>query len=760
MRFKHLIISASLLIFAAACVDKSFDITNIGGDATIGGSEFTLPLGRTDTMRMSKFISDTSLLSVVDGVYAIVLKDSIVESLPVIDPITVDIPSSSQSSDIEAPDVNFSTFPKTSITDTYNGSVGGIPSGVALPSNVYTGLKFDDEAVAVSIDYTPESEVNKINYVLFGDDASGAEVSFAVELTSLHTTLGGVGSGNYEDTVRNLSITFPEGFELSANPVSNGSVSGRTFSVNNLRVTDSTDARFSFYVKRLDLNLTGAINYNENVVYSLDYGLFIKQGTNVSGSTNLDVDVKADLELRDANITTNSIEVPIDASTININSGTVTISEEVKRIDTLWFKDGNSTLNFSISDPSLPLSFAAGENLYIDFPPLFKFKSGQGVDASNRYSIPSDNLFGTKLLEIDYLFIGKTVTPGMTLVNENIEMPACTLHMAPKTLMVSELGTNMTGKSVDISVENGSLEVGSVAGKIEPTIDPQQNTVDMTDIPDFLRGDSVNLSLKNPNIKISILNPVGIPFEIAADMIAKDNMSTPIPGSSINTTLDIARAQSGQAQWSNFYLASSIEGMPAGYIYKSENISDLIRKVPYSIDVNMGVSVTGETQRVDLTGKEDTLKVNYDINIPLDFNADFQIQYKDTIDDLMSSLSDIVEYATSLDLVAVIYNTIPLDLGVGFVGINSEGAPVDVKIEIDEVIKAGTLENPQVTKFNVIMHEQSEGALKAMDAILIDVHAKANTSTSGEALKAAQYVYLELKVKVPDGITISLKSDD
>ncbi|MDR0419782.1 MAG: hypothetical protein LBH34_06185, partial [Prevotellaceae bacterium] len=64
MRFKHLLISASLLIFVTACVDKGFDVlAPIGGDATVGGSELTFPLGRTDTMRMSKFISDTSLLS-------------------------------------------------------------------------------------------------------------------------------------------------------------------------------------------------------------------------------------------------------------------------------------------------------------------------------------------------------------------------------------------------------------------------------------------------------------------------------------------------------------------------------------------------------------------------------------------------------------------------------------------------------------------------------------------------------------------------
>ena len=83
MKHKFVIVALLLLVGAIlvnSCVDQSYDLGNVDDTISFGGEAFVFPLGSTDTLRLSDFLSeeDVEFLKVAeDGSYRIELADAI-----------------------------------------------------------------------------------------------------------------------------------------------------------------------------------------------------------------------------------------------------------------------------------------------------------------------------------------------------------------------------------------------------------------------------------------------------------------------------------------------------------------------------------------------------------------------------------------------------------------------------------------------------------------------------------------------------------
>lgn len=93
MKIKKFITSSlflGLLSSFASCIDADYDFKkDIDLEVTVGGN-LSLPIGQTDTIRLSRMIEEGDVLHVIDGRYVISKSDNITEDIDAIDPVIID----------------------------------------------------------------------------------------------------------------------------------------------------------------------------------------------------------------------------------------------------------------------------------------------------------------------------------------------------------------------------------------------------------------------------------------------------------------------------------------------------------------------------------------------------------------------------------------------------------------------------------------------------------------------------------------------
>ena len=108
---------SGLLLGLFSCIDNDYDLNkDINLEISVGGN-LSLPIGKTDTIRLSRMIEEGDVLHVIDGKYVINKADNISENIDAIDPVVID--------DF-APDFK----PYTRRFETQTGEIPGYRSGI------------------------------------------------------------------------------------------------------------------------------------------------------------------------------------------------------------------------------------------------------------------------------------------------------------------------------------------------------------------------------------------------------------------------------------------------------------------------------------------------------------------------------------------------------------------------------------------------------------------------------------------------------
>ena len=92
MNFSKFTVSGLIGLFLTftSCIDADYDLgKDIDMEVTIGGN-LSLPIGKTDTIRLSRMIEEGDVLHVIDGKYVITKSDNISEDIDAIDEVVID----------------------------------------------------------------------------------------------------------------------------------------------------------------------------------------------------------------------------------------------------------------------------------------------------------------------------------------------------------------------------------------------------------------------------------------------------------------------------------------------------------------------------------------------------------------------------------------------------------------------------------------------------------------------------------------------
>lgn len=417
------------------------------------------------------------------------------------------------------------------------------------------------------------------------------------------------------------------------------------------------------------------------------------------------------------------------------------------------------TLNIKL-EGNLNFSTISG-NLKVKFPSFLVFNDPV-VNANNEIQIPCSEL----QLNVPYVrtlqLTGYHFDGGLPVVNNEIHLNEQVVITGETNVQLPSGGQIGSGVKLQIvpTVLLADMSVDEATGIIQPEIDATKTSVEISNLPDFLNDDETSLSVSNPVILFSAVNPLNAPVDLTGKMLGKKEDGTLISGSEVKFgagSTDPILLQPG----SNLIALSRLgTGGPAGsQNIAVANINNLIAKIPDVVEVEMQPAVSYDKYYSIRLGHDYEVSGNYNIDIPLSFEEGLNIVYTDSADDLNSDLKDLDFEEAAVEFDAV--NTIPLELEVkaeNVTPLDINKQPLsDIKVEVEGGIAASADGKTSTRQTLLIkMTEQVKGAMSRLDAIRFRVTAVPGQAI-GITLRSDQWMQLEnIKVKVPKGINIDL----
>jgi len=319
--------------------------------------------------------------------------------------------------------------------------------------------------------------------------------------------------------------------------------------------------------------------------------------------------------------------------------------------------------------------------------------------------------------------------------------------------------SDISSITISPTVTVGSMTVGLIEAQISTAIQPISQNLALN-LPAFLTSGNSILDITNPVMSLEIGNSLGIPMNINLSLTPKKN-GVAVTEGTINTSIAIAPASIlGQTTWSRYWISNYCKGFSAGFDTINVALQKLLRSAPESVEITATPSITGSKQIIDLSSTNNNVNLKYSVNVPLSFGKDFQLQYADTIKDLHTSLADILTKTHAIDIIAIVENSIPLELSLNATALSaSKGLISGVSITSPDKIKSGNANGTaQTSTITISLRETTADALTQLDKLVLNITAKNNSTVAGIQLNAEQYIKMELRVRVPKGITITTPS--
>lgn len=602
-----------------------------------------------------------------------------------------------------------------------------------------------------------------------------------------------------------LVIEFPSYYKMELKEADNGI----TYTGNELTIpaTALPDAKVALLLKQV--NFTGTdkgkpvmengkpiIKLTDPVTYYLkDNAPMILQKDNIS-STDV-----ADLDKKEMDVFVNGGKMEITNAFVDAKSYTAEVKdntsfevkedvdEALKILKTVAWKTGSTPkmtlhINFSDNFPKEEISELKFSDLKIQLPKFVKFAAGiEGMDYDKNVLTLNDKfkvLEGyTKPLEttgMDFSYMNNgtglktTVENGKTwlkITDEN-ETKVDILGDV-KTLGGDNINTDrLKGITVTPTVTIDEMPVGLVTGEVDPVIDDVDENVelDLGDDLDFLKDEGNELDIKNPQIKLTLNNTVGVPVDMNLTIYGVDENDKEIENSRVEgIKFQLQPTNVGQeTKTSVFMLSREAMNMPendATHHYENvvvSNLNKVMTRVPDRVKFHMNAKANNGTEHhVDIS-KDMTITGEYDVTVPLQFE-DLNINYIDVIDDLHSDLEDVLDKTTSatLEILADALNNVPLDLNLSAKAQDTDGnelTTIEATVYANDIKDGkigGAITEDSAVKTPILIRlvATSSADLKKLDKLELTIHAKANETTAGLPLKATQWVKIEnAKVKI------------
>ncbi len=287
----------------------------------------------------------------------------------------------------------------------------------------------------------------------------------------------------------------------------------------------------------------------------------------------------------------------------------------------------------------------------------------------------------------------------------------------------------------DIASFSGSIDYNMKAIDIDP--------ISLNGLPEFLDSPETNIIIANPQILVSINNPVGkygLRGSGKIQLISSFKNGKTIERESSEFTLIGDHSDFAFCTPKDNYTFVGFDGLR--YALSTVENNDVVNAeaegLPTSIKVNIqDINFAGEVVDFPL-GNVGAADGSYDFEAPLGFINGSKVIYETIVDGWSSDTLDDVNI-NRINVTATCSTNLPVNVWVSVIPINKFGNEIPIK---EDNAYFGVLANDQNTPISLSIEGHSE-AIRLLDGIKFKAIVSQNSNGSNEALSPDQYILLK-----------------
>ncbi|KAA6324542.1 hypothetical protein EZS27_026141 [termite gut metagenome] len=430
------------------------------------------------------------------------------------------------------------------------------------------------------------------------------------------------------------------------------------------------------------------------------------------------------------------------------------------------------------------------ENFEMEFPECLDLKKSTGGEGEMKGSTytrdnatiaPNDKLFSLDLQSISF----GDIDPLRGLVMESIEGGGTVGYgfkrpypVSLKSVIAITLSSAPTEKlhiKLTPVIRIDDILIATVTGQIKPTLEEVTDVV-LGELPDFLTDPEVRLDLANPQVFLTVINPIDIPisFYVTMQGIKEGETSPRVPIETPKITIPALQTTT--------IILSKLGGVddPINHIQytKIAKLNELfLLTIPEQINLDINskkANITPEEEKQEneglprstivLGGDEKMVVIDYEIDMPLSFGKGLVIIYNETINGWNDQIKDLE--MDNISITTTVENTIPLELHIEGYAIDVNGNELKgIDVEAKRAIAAGEgigeKKKPKKTSITISISEKKDkdysGQMKEMDGVVLRFKANATETVNGIPLNSSQYLIMDkISAKITGGMNIDL----
>ena len=494
--------------------------------------------------------------------------------------------------------------------------------------------------------------------------------------------------------------------------------------------------------------ITGSILLTEGIVNS----------TAISSLEDKNLTFKASVS--NMNITATSIEMnTLVAHNVDSTSMEMEIEDipsQIIALDSILFKDGGE-MELEMVFNNMP---DLGDSLLhaymiLKFPDMLILEPGITND-KNELIIdePFDrNNQLIKKINVKGFKFDASELSGKLTVNDKVRFDV-DISVNNPTINTEDLqGENITA---DVIIKLKGLEFKSVYGKVDIDLGDQMKipNVPLDNFPEFMRNKDAVLDVLNPILALKTESNLGIPFDTKLSL-TKFIDGNALTDEKISLNFSLPKVNSpDEIIQTGYWYAPKKSGMPNNYTFTETHLQNLFKPVPDSVLVEFVPRINTDAQHIIDLDADYTLKVKYDIIIPLSFGKDLNILLRDTIENVILELGDLNLKTGALEILATITNSIPLDLDMDLIMMDANNKILATSSE--QKILAGASDGSGVESDIKIKLADNLEKLKDLNKVALVFKASSNETVAGTPIKPTNFIKASLKARVLGGINITL----
>lgn len=365
-----------------------------------------------------------------------------------------------------------------------------------------------------------------------------------------------------------------------------------------------------------------------------------------------------------------------------------------------------------------------------------------GVIRNNKFDVEPIKILALNLSDYDFSS-GKSLVDSIAL-NGRVYVDNPEIHVDD---LEGDMLFNVNAKIADIKVKK-------IVANVDYKIDSIKQTIPLTDLPDFMKGDGFVLDLANPHLAITVKTNMNVPVSGKINIIPMVNGEESELGRVVADITLPCSPDPAVIDSTVFWFGEDKEACPADYVFIPAEINKLIRYIPDELKIDLQANVDPTKECAVEPSAKYILDADYDITVPLAFGPDFHIEICDTINRITPIVGQVLE-KNNLQLGGNVTSALPIQLLLEIELLDEDRNVIPSEPAQQKIRACNSDGSPSVSPLDLKLDILDGNDAKNVSALKL-TFAITSPNMTTMPLSDDDFVQVDLKIAVPGGITVDL----